>query len=428
MTDTAQRGARLARIGLAAALVSRVFARLVGIVLVVVLARKANTDTVAVYGYLLGTSSLVIALTSVGVGSIANREVAAGRMPVRGALWAALVPQSLSLVAAAVLTVVLTLELGPPAVPNTAVALTVGCVMLGGINNLYAELLRGAGRVLLEGALQMGSSVALVVGGVLVVEHSGSASALLVVVLAKEVAVLAVGLALIRPRRCAGVSGRALLGQSIWLAVAGTVLIVLWRQGMVVMGAVGSIGGLATYVVASRYLDVGVTLAHTASFGLRPGLSALAGDPAAMRSAVRRYLGLAGGLGLLVAVLGGFAAGPLVSVPFGPRWNDAVPAVRVIAVSGLPIMVSFVALAVLVARRQMRLVAFGAGTGASIGLAVSLVLVSGHPDALSAVIGTAVGVTVLAAVFLGGLRDLLTKIQPQLPELLGSEPGLRRAG
>jgi O-antigen/teichoic acid export membrane protein len=428
MTDTAHHGSRLARVGLAAALVSRIFSRLVGIVLVVVLAREASTDTVAVYGYLLGTSSLVIALTDLGVASIASREVAAGRLPSAGALRAALVPQAASLVAAAVLTVVLTLVLGPKTVPAAALALTVGCVVLGGFNNLFAELLRGAGRVMLEGALQMGSSVALVAAGVLVVSHGGSATALLVVVLAKEVVLLVLGVVLIRPRRCPGVTGRQLLGQSIWLAVAGTVLIVLWRQGMVVMGAAGSIGALASYVVASRYLDAGVTLAHTAAFGLRPGLSALAGDQAGMRRAVRRYLGLAAVLGMVVALVGLFAAGPLVMIPFGQRWVGAVAAVRVIAVSALPILLTFVALAALVARRQMRLIAVGSIAGTVTGVAVSLALVWWYPDALSAVIGTTVGAAVLAAIFLSGLRDLLSTSNRAEVKFVASETGISHAG
>ena len=44
----AHHGRRLARLGLLAAMVSRLLGRLVGIVLVVLLARKASTDTVAV--------------------------------------------------------------------------------------------------------------------------------------------------------------------------------------------------------------------------------------------------------------------------------------------------------------------------------------------------------------------------------------------
>lgn len=415
MTETTHQGWRLARIGLAAAIISRLFGRLVGIVLVSMLARQASTETVAVYGYLLGTATLVITLTDLGVATIAGREVAAGRLPAGGALRAALTPQAASLSAAAVVTVVLTLVLGPATVQPAALALTVGFVIVGGFNNLCAELLRGAGWVLLEGALQMGSAVALMVGGVLVVNYGGDATDLLAIVLAKEAAVLVVALVLIRPRKCPGTSGRQLLDKSMWLAVASTVLVLLWRQGTVVIGAVGSIGALATYVVASRFLDAGVTLAHTAGFGLGPGMTALADDEIALRQAVQRYLGLAAALGTIIALVGVVLADPLVVILFGQRWVGAVPATRLIAVCALPILLTFVASPALLARHQVRLVAEGSIAGTVTGITVSLVLVSWHPEALSAVIGTAAGVTVVASVFLSGLRDLFTRSSQEAP-------------
>jgi O-antigen/teichoic acid export membrane protein len=166
---------------------------------------------------------------------------------------------------------------------------------------------------------------------------------------------------------------------------------------MPLMGATGSIGALATYVVASRYLDAGVSLAHIASVGLRPGMCALAEHPAGMRRAVRRYLGLAAAVGTAAAVLGWLAAGPLVTVPFGPRWPDAVGPVRVIALSALPILLIFVSLAVLV----------GSIAGTVVGMLVSLLLLRWHPNALSPLIGTFVGASVVAAIFVSGLRDLL---------------------
>jgi O-antigen/teichoic acid export membrane protein len=414
MTEVTHHGARLAKLGLIAALVSRLFSRLVGILLVVLLARKAGTDTIAIYGYLLGTATLVATLTDLGVATIAGREVAAGRLPADGALRAALGPQAVSLVAAAAVTAVLTLVAGPAAVPPAALALTVAFVVVAGFNNLWSELLRATGRVKLEGSLQMGAAVALVVGGVVVVDNGGGASALLVIVVLKEAAVLAVAVWLIRPHRRPEAHSRQLLGQGVWLAVAGTALIFLWRQGTLVIGAAGTIGALATYVVASRFLDAGVTIAHTAGFGLVPGMSALAGDPPAFRRAARRYLGLAALLGVVIALVGLVAAGPMTIIPFGERWADAVPAVRLIALSGLPILVSFVAWPCLLARQQVRLVAVACLSATAVGLALSIALVAWRPDALSAVIGTAVGATVLAAVLLTGLRDLLGRPVVQL--------------
>ena len=400
-------GSKLIRLGLAAAVVSRVASRLVGIVLVTMLARHASAHTVAVYGYLLGTSSLVIGLTDLGVASIAGREVAARRMPAGVALLSAAMPQAASLSVAAILTVVLTLTIGPNEVSVPAMAITVAYILTGGFNNLIAELLRGKGRVVLEGLVQMGAATAVVVGGVLVIDQGGSATALLAVVLAKELAVLVLGIALIPPHRGPGLSTGHLLRQSIWLALAGTALIILWRQGMLLVGATGSIAALAAYVVASRYLDAGISLAHITSVGLRPGMCALADDPPGLRRAVRRYLWLATVIGTVVGVVGWVAAGPLVSIPFGPRWHDAVGPVQVIALSALPILLTYVSLAALVARHQTRLVGIGGTAGTAAGVLVSLLLMRGHPGAISPIIGTAFGATVVAAVFLTGLRDLL---------------------
>lgn len=406
MTTVARDGGRLARLGLAAAIGSRVIGRLVGIVLVVLLAREAAPDTVAVYGYLLGTATLVATLTDLGVAAVAGREVAAGRLPAGPTLWAALGPQAVSVAGACLVTVALTVFLGPDAVPPSALALTVAFVVAGGFVNLWAEMLRATGRVLVEGGLQIVSAVALVAGGVVVVRSGGDASLLLVVVALRELALLLVMVALLRPRR-GSVRSRALLGQSLWLALGGVGLVLLWRQGTVVVGAVGTIGALAAYVVASRFLDAGITIAHTAGFGLVPGMSALEGDPVAFRREARRYLGLAAGVGLVVAVVGVLAARPITVVPFGERWAGVVPAVQVIAACAVPILLSYVSWTLLLARRQVRRLAVASGSAAVTGTAVSAALVAGRPDAMSAVVGTAVGAVVLAVLLLSGVRDLI---------------------
>jgi O-antigen/teichoic acid export membrane protein len=406
-TAPAADGRRLAKLGLAAAMVSRLMGRLVGIVLVVVLAREAGDETVAVYGYLLGTATLVTMLTDLGVASIAGREVAAGRIPADGALRAALGPQLVSVLAAAGITVLLTEFWGPASVPTPALALTVLFVIAGGLVNLWAEVLRATGRVLLEGGLQLGSAVALVAVGTVVIHTGGSATDLLLVVLLKETAVLLVAVALLRPHRRPGVHTRTLLTQGLWMAVASTAVILLWRQGTLVVGATGSVGVLASYVVATRFFDAGVTVAHTAGFGLVPGLSALAADPEAFRRTARQYLVLAAVAGAVVAGLGVLLAGPLTTIPFGERWADAVPAVRIVALSGLPILFSYVAFTVFLARGQMAWLTGSviAGTLTGIGATVALMLAS--PEPAYGVLGTTIGATVLALLLVVGLRDLL---------------------
>ena len=407
MSDVTVHGARLAKIGMLAAVISRVFGRLVGIGLVVLLARESDPDTVATYGYLLGAATLVATFTDLGVAAVAGREVAAGRMPVDGALHAALIPQSVSVLAAAVATVLLTLVAGPASVPGMAIALTAAFVVVGGFVNLWAELLRATGRVVLEGWLQMGSAVALVVGGVAVIYLGGDVTDLLLIVVGKEAVVLAILMVLIRPRRREHVHTRQLLGQSLWVALGGTAVILLWRQGTFVVATTGTVGALATYVVATRFLDAGVTVAHTAGFGLVPGMSALANHPTEFRAAARKYIGLAALAGTGVAVIGVLAAGPLTTIPFGEDWVDAVPLVRLIALSALPILVAFVAWPFLLVRHQVKWLAVGALIATAAALGVSLAIAARRPDAVAPAIGTAVGATILALIFVVGLRDLL---------------------
>jgi O-antigen/teichoic acid export membrane protein len=409
-TDVQQRGLHLARLGLAAAMVSRLAGRLVGILLVVVLAREAPPSTVALYGYLLGTATLVLILTDLGVATVAAREVAAGRLPARGALRAALPIQLVSVLGAAALTVVLTVIWGPDGAPPAAVALTVLFVVVGGMNNLWAELLRSTGRVMLEGGLEIASSAVLVVAGVLVVQHGGSITALTAVVAGKEAAVLLVSWAVLRPRRHPDVRSRPLLTQGMWIALAGTALVLLVREGMLILGGLGTVGALATYVVATRFFDAGVTIAHTVGFGLGPGMAALAGDPAAFRSAARKYVGLLAVLGVAVGVVGVLVAGPLTTVPFGARWEVAVPSVRVIALAGLPLLLSYVSFTLLMARNQLRWLALSTVAATVVGVGTTVGLVLSRPTALSAVIGTTVGLATLAVLLLAGLRDLFRPV------------------
>lgn len=400
-------GHRLARLGVLAAVASRLFGRLVGILLVVVLAREGSTDTVAVYGYLLGTATLVTVLTDLGVASIAGREVAAGRMPADGALRAALLPQASTVVAAAGIAVGLSLTLGPAGIPGAAVALTVAFVVVGGLNNLWAELLRATGRVVLEGVMQSVTAVGLAVVGAAVVLLGGDAVDLLVVVVGKEVLFLLVAAAVVRPRYRPGVRAADLLRSGLWVAVAGTAIIALWRQGTLVVGAVGSVSTLATYVVATRFLDAGVTVAHTVGIGLVPGMSALATEPPEFRRAARRYLGLVTAVGVVVAALGATLAEPLTVIPFGEQWSHAVPAVRVVALVALPVLLVHVGATLLLARGQQRWLAGSAVLGAVVGVGASVLLTVVHASGEAAVLGTGIGAVVLAVAQLIGLRDVL---------------------
>lgn len=404
---SAQQGLRLARLGLAAAMVSRLAGRLVGILLVVALAREAAPETVASYGYLLGIATMMLVVTDLGVATVTAREVSAGRLPAHAALRAALPAQLCSVGIAGAAMVLLTVFFGPKATPPGAVAFTAAFIVIGGLNNLWADLLRGAGRVVLEGTLEIGSTTFLVVVGILVVRSGGGVTALTAVVALKEAVVLAVCWAVLPPRRDPAVRSRELLALSLWVAVAGTAMALMLRSSTLVVGSMGSVGVLATFVVASRFFDAGVTVAHTVGFGLGPGLSALAGDPVAFRRAGRRYLGLMTTLGLAVAVVGALVAGPLTTIPFGERWAAAVPAVRMSAAAALPVLLTYVALSLLMARGQARWMALSTVAAAVVGVITTTALMTAHPSAFSGVLGTTVGATTLAVLLLAGIRDLL---------------------
>ncbi|MBN1091247.1 oligosaccharide flippase family protein [Blastococcus sp. TML/M2B] len=407
MTGVTDSGFRLARLGLAAAIISRLAGRLIGILLIIVLARVASADTVAVYGYLLGTATLVTMLTDLGVSAIAGREVAAGKLAAGDALRAAFLPQLASALMAAFATVILTVTLGPDAASLPAIAVAVAFVIVGSMVNLWSEVLRATGRVVLEGALQVASAALLAVAGVIVVHMGGGATELLVVVALKETGVLAVATFVVRPARRNRIRSRQLLRQSGWLAIAGTAVILLWRQGTIVVGSLGDVGALAVYIVATRFFDAGVTVAHTAGLGLVPGLSALVQDPAAFKRAARKYVGLAAAVGSIVALTGATLAEPLTTIPFGETWQSAVPSVRVVALSALPIMLCYVCFTVLLAAGRLRWMFAATVAGASVGILVSVALTAHSPTALSAVVGTTVGATVLAVIELIGIRDFL---------------------
>jgi O-antigen/teichoic acid export membrane protein len=409
--------ARLARLGVLAAVSSRLFSRLVGILFVAVLAHRSSESTVAVYGYLLGTATLVATLTDLGVAGIAGREVAAGRLPADGALAAALPAQAVSILAACAITAGLAWVGGPAQLTITPVLLTLAFVAVNGMVNLWSELLRGQSRVLLEAAIQTLTSVMLVVGGLVVVDRGGNASDLLAVVAAKEVVGIVICWLALRPHRRPDVIRlRQLARQSVYLAVAGTAVVILWREGTILVGAFGSFAALASYVVASRFLDAGVTMASTIGFGLLPGASAASSDPVAFNHIARRYLSLVTVVGLVVAVLGFTLASPVTLTVFGNRWHDAIPAVRAISIAVAPIMIGYAAWFLLLACDQQRWLAVSATVGVVVASAVTgfWMIVGSAP--LAAAGGTAAGAGVMMVL-------LLTR----LARVLRGEPGQTRS-
>ncbi len=399
---------RLVRIGVAAALISRIFGRLVGIVLVVVLARVADPVTVALYGFLLGTVTLMASLTDLGVASLAGRDVAARVAAAPAALRSALGPQALSTVVAVVLTCVVAVLAGPAGVEASVLVPCSVFVAANSMFNLWAEVLRGDGKVVLEGVLQGVSALLLVTAGSLAVVAGAGITPLLWIVAGKELVVLAIAAVWLRPGAGTdtGLSFGALLRRSAWLAVAGTALVLLWRQGTLLVSGMASTRALADYVVATRLLDAVVTLAHTLGIGLFPGIAALAAEaPGAARAHVRRYLVGVVGLSVPLAILGVLLADPVTTLVFGSQWQSAVPAVRVLAAATPFILLGYLLWFALLAEGRERWLFAGALAAAVTSVGATAALLTLHPGAAAGAWGTGAGavvlVVVLAARFLG---------------------------
>ncbi len=392
---------RLVRVGVAAALISRIFGRLIGVVLVIVLARVAEPVTVALYGFLLGTVTLMASLTDLGVASLAGRDVAAKVATAPAALRSALGPQALSTVMAVVLTCLVAVLAGPSGVDASVLLPCSVFVVANAMFNLWAEVLRGDGKVVLEGVLQGVSALLLVTAGSLAVLAGAGIVPLLWIVAGKELAVLAVAAVWLRPGAGmdAGLSFGALLRRSAWLAVAGTALVLLWRQGTLLVSGMASTRALADYVVATRLLDASVTLAHTLGIGLFPGIAALAVEaPGAARAHVRRYLLAVLGLSVPLAVLGVVLADPVTTLVFGSQWESAVPAVRVLAATTPLILLGYLLWFVLLAEGQERWLFAGALAAAATSMGATAVLLVVDPGAAAGAWGTGAGALVLAVV------------------------------
>ena len=401
---------RLIRIGVAAAVVSRIFGRLVGIILVVVLARVSDPTTVALYGFLLGTVTLMASVTDLGVASLAGRDVAAKVTGAPEALRSSLGPQALSTAVAVVLTCVVAVLAGPGGVDASVLVPCSAFVVANSMFNLWAEVLRGDGRVVLEGVLQGVSALLLVGIGSLAVLAGAGIVPLLWIVAGKELAVLGLACIWLRPRSGdqAGLSFGALVKRSVWLAVAGTALVLLWRQGTLLVSSLAPTRALADYVVATRLLDASVTLAHTVGIGLFPGIAALAAEaPRAARRHSTWYLVAALALSVPLAALGAVLAEPVTTAVFGDRWESAVPAVRVLALTTPAILLAYLLWFTLLAEGQERWLCVGAVAGAATSVAASAVLLAVSPDAAAAAWGTGAGAVVLLLVLTA--RFVLTR-------------------
>jgi len=377
------------------------------LVFLIVLAHRQSLRTFASYNYLLVLASTVSVILDSGVGLVANREVSSGRLDVAAAYRAALPTQMATSVLAAAGVGALGVLLPGPVSGHWAVLWTAIFILMIGLFDGQAELLRGAGRPWVEAGLQL-LAAALQVGLGLAVVLGGYGLAALMAVLAIKQA-LVVGLAqlwLPTPRVGGGDPPglwRVFLRRGLWLGAATTFSVIAGRAAQLALGNLASATQVAHFAVATRYLELASMLCATVAFGLLPSMADRARRaPERRRRFLARLLAVAlGGSVALAALLLPIVPWLTVAV-FGARYRGAVGASEVF-VACLPVlMLSSIAWYALIAEGLERRVALAAGVGAGIG-GVALVWIALHPTALTAAGATMAGLAATAALALGSL-------------------------
>ncbi|WP_409484485.1 lipopolysaccharide biosynthesis protein [Arsenicicoccus dermatophilus] len=400
--DQVRGSGRLARLGVVAALASRVFGRVVGVLFTFVLARTSPDATVAGYGYLLGTSSLILTISDLGVAAVSGREVARRRWTASAALAAALPIQGVTILGACAVMAGLVVVAKPVGVDTMSLVFTLAFMAANGLVNLWAELIRADGHVVAEAILQAVSPVLLVSAGVVVAMRGGTTADLLAVVAGKELVILLASLVILRPRRRRGmIRARELISSSFTLSVASTAIVLMWRQGAMLTGSHATEAVAAAYIVATRFQDAGATLSSTVGFGLLPGFAAAYEESrAAFNSLVWRYLGRCVAVGLVAGGVGATFADPITLVAFGPRWAAAAPAVRVVALTAPAIMVVYVIWTALLVTHHERWMLWSAVAASVASIAATSYGIAVGAPLLGATLGTALGVHLLVVLLL----------------------------
>jgi O-antigen/teichoic acid export membrane protein len=376
-------------------------ARLLGLAFIVVLARSEDAATFASYNYLLVLAATVGVITNTGVALVANREVSSGRTELGVAYRAAATVQVFtSLIAAAGVVATGILFPGPVAsVP--ALLWTALYIFLTGLFDCQAEMLRASGRPWVEASLQMAAAAAQVVLGVAALVAELGLAALLAVLVVKQAVVVIVTQVWL-PLPWDATSERSLRGRylrlGLLLGAASTCIAVAMRAGQLVLGNVGSTEDIADLAVATRYLEVIITLCSAVGFGLLPSMARAAGDGGGGDTGARTL-----GLSVLVTLLAVPAA--FVVVPwatpliFGERYEGAVTA-SVLFVAATPLlMASYVGWFTLVARNAERAVLGAAVAGLVVSLLGTLAIVTSPTPTVTA-LATLAGLGATAVVVL----------------------------
>ena len=396
-------------VGSAAAVGSRVVGRLLGLGFVVLLARRQSALVFAEYNYLLILSAALSVITDAGVAAVAGREVARGEASVGAAYRAAFTVQLVSGLVGALLCIGLGFVIPGPDRDVAALLFLGLMVAANSIFNLQAELLRGAGRPLIEGGVQLLAGVLQLGVGAAVVVAGGGLAAVLAALAAKQLLVVVVCQAWLpapwSAARDAQLS-RMVFRRGVWLGGATTLATVIWRFGALVIGNVGSVAELANFAVSSRYLEVSATISQTLGIGMLPALSRRsAASPLGIRGfTVRMTLIITVIVGLLTipAVL---LTGTVTVAVFGARYSSAVTSSQVLVALTPLVVLHFLTWYALVAERHERWVTVAAAIGAGAAL-LTVAWIVARPTATVTAIATGIAIAAAtAALCVGVLRS-----------------------
>jgi O-antigen/teichoic acid export membrane protein len=393
-------------VGSVAAVGSRVVGRVLGLGFVVLLARRQSPLIFAEYNYLLILSAALTVITDAGVAAVAGREVARGAAELGAAYRAAFVVQLVTGLVGAVAVVGLGLVVPGPDRDLGALLLLGVLVAANSIFNLQAELLRGAGRPIIEGGIQLLAGLLQLGVGAAVLYAGGGLVGVFAALAAKQLVVVVLCQAWLpapwSAQRDAQLS-RVVFRRGLWLGGATTLATVIWRFGALVIGNVGSVAALADFAVSSRYLEVSAMISQTLGIGMLPALARRStSSPHGIRRFTVRIAVILTVLTSLLTVPAVLFTGPITTAVFGGRYRSAVVASQVLVGVTPLVVLHYVLWYALVAERLERWVTIAAAAGATAALA-TIAWVVLRPTATVTAIATAIAIAVATAVLCLGL-------------------------
>lgn len=386
--------------GASAALLSRLTGRLLGLVLVVFLARRESTQVFASYNYLLVLAAAVGLVTDLGVASVAGREVARGELTLAQATRGGAAVQGLTALLAGAAVLAFGLAVPGPGASGAAVALVGALTAVTGWFDFQAELLRGAGRAWVEAAIQLLGAVLQVGLGLWVILTGGSLAELIGVQVVRQLVVCAASQVFL-PWPWTAPPDRAIrrlfLRRGLWLGAATTCTAVMWRFAQLVIGAVAPVSQVAYYALASRYLEIETTAAHTLGVGLLPALSHRAQrEEGAPGEGLTRGFGAILGAAVALAIAGTLVVRWVTVAVFGAKFRPAGPASQVFVLA-FPVLVAFFLLYFWLTARRAESRVTGAALAGLVVAAGAVPVVAAHPSAVVGAWATVASVAVATA-------------------------------